>query len=130
MDGEAEGISEIRSSLVVSPTASEALQFIRDEPADFDFFQTHTALAKAIAQSIISNPLLRTIGLLGRWGSGKSTVLLQLEKELKRAAPEKFHIFTYDAWLHQHDPVRRSFIEELSAFAAKCGCDQSEELNE
>lgn len=130
MDGEAEDVIGSEISSDGAPVAPKALQFIRDEPADLDFFLTHTALARAIAQTIITNPLLRTIGLLGRWGSGKSTVLLQLEKELKRAAPNKFHIFTYDAWLHQHDPVRRSFIEELSAFASLCGCEQPAELDE
>lgn len=130
MDGEAEEVLGTDVGPVADGASGEVLQFIRDEPADLDFFKTHTALAKAIAQTIITNPLLRTIGLLGRWGSGKSTVLLQLEKELKLAAPEKFHIFTYDAWLHQHDPVRRSFIEELTAFATQAGCVQPTALNE
>lgn len=130
MDGSAEDASENEARAIEATAAKETLRFIRDEPADIDFFQTHTALAKAIAQTIVTNPLLRTIGLLGRWGSGKSTVLRQLERELETAAPHKFHIFTYDAWLHQHDPVRRSFIEELTAFAADRDCGQSSELNE
>lgn len=130
MSEEIEGLSEKEVSFVAMQPAEAALRFIRDEPADSDFFQTHTALARTIAQTIITNPLLRTIGLLGRWGSGKSTVLLQLEKELLDVAPASFNIFTYDAWLHQHDPVRRSFIEELSAFASQSYCDQTSDLDE
>lgn len=130
MKGQAEDAIVSEKPEEGAPVAPDVLQFIRDEPADLDFFLTHTSLARAIAQTIITNPLLRTIGLLGRWGSGKSTVLLHLKKELERAAPDKFLIFTYDAWLHQHDPVRRSFIEELSAFSASCGCGEPADLDE
>jgi len=106
------------------------LMFIRDEPADEDFFSTHTALAQAISRTIVTNPKVRTIGLLGRWGSGKSTVLRQLDRELPKLAPDRHLIFTYDAWLHQHDPVRRSFIEELVAFSMARGITQSQDLEE
>lgn len=51
------------------------------------------------------------IGLLGGWGSGKSTVVRQIEKKFDGG--EHIHFFTYDAWLHQNDPPRRSFLEAL-----------------
>lgn len=91
------------------------MQFIIDEPAKVDFFETHGPIAKAIVKSIISNPRLKIIGLLGRWGSGKSTIVREIADELTERS-DGFRLFTYDAWLHQHDPMRRSFLESLAEF--------------
>lgn len=97
-----------------SDEASQAVTFIRDEPAEEDFFQTHSRVAQAVAETIKSNPHVRVVGLLGAWGSGKSTVVRHLSSALAPAgADSKFHVFSYDAWLHQSDPVRRSFLESL-----------------
>jgi predicted KAP-like P-loop ATPase len=101
------------------PKPEVFVSFIRDEPAEEDFFQTHGRLAKAIAGAIRTNPELRVVGLLGRWGSGKSTVVEHLKRELGSGAAKgagAVHIFSYDAWLHQSDPVRRSFLESLLRF--------------
>lgn len=92
-----------------------AVTFINDEPAEEDFFRTHTRLARAISAAIRSNPKLKVIGLLGRWGSGKSTVIHHLKAELSGEPSKPFRVFTYDTWLHQSDPVRRSFLESLHA---------------
>lgn len=94
---------------------ADALKFIIDEPAPVDFFDTHTPVAAAIAQAITDNPGLKIIGLLGRWGSGKSTIVRDVGEKLKAADPN-YLIFTYDAWLHQNDPLRRSFLESLVTF--------------
>src|SRR5690606_10683989 len=32
-----------------------------------------------------------------------------------------FRVFTYDAWLHQSDPIRRSFLESLLHFLVSQG---------
>lgn len=89
--------------------------FIIDEPAKEDFFNTHKPVATAISQSILLNSHLKIIGLLGRWGSGKSTIVHEVTAQL-RSANNKFLIFNYDAWLHQNDPLRRSFLESLVDF--------------
>lgn len=89
--------------------------FIIDEPAEEDFFKTHSPVAKAIAHAIISNPALKVIGLLGRWGSGKSTITREVS-HLLSGKDDSYLIFSYDAWLHQNDPVRRSFLESLIDF--------------
>lgn len=90
------------------------IQFLSDEPAKEDYFQTHTQLANAIADAIRANPHLRVIGLLGRWGSGKSTVITKLEAKLQTGTDaDGIVFFTYDAWLNQSDPQRRAFLETL-----------------
>lgn len=89
------------------------VNFIRDEPANDDFFDTHTRLASSIMRTIEHHPDMKVIGLLGRWGSGKSTVAKKIVDFIDNAPDGKFRIFTYDAWLHQAEPVRRSFLESL-----------------
>lgn len=92
-------------------------RFIRDDPSDEDFFGSHGKIAVAIAESILANPELKTIGLLGRWGSGKSTIVKQTQKYLEgKADLIETHFFYYDAWLHQSDPPRRSFLETFLTF--------------
>ncbi len=57
----------------------------------------------------------RIIGLEGAWGSGKSNVVLLLEKELG----ERYRFFTYDAWANQEDLQRRSILELLTEYLKK-----------
>jgi hypothetical protein len=99
--------------------ASPKLNFIRDVAASVDFFGSHDRVAEAIASVISNNNDLKVIGLLGSWGSGKSTVVRHVQKHLNRLDDDdgiKTHVFCYDAWLHQSDPPRRSFLETFVAF--------------
>ncbi len=73
-----------------------------------------------MAAAIRSDPDLKVIGLLGAWGSGKSTVVRLLQKHLDADADGlQTYCFNYDAWLHQNDPPRRAFLEALIYFLAK-----------
>jgi len=92
------------------------VKFLLDEPATDDFFDTHSRLAAAVAAAIRSNPEVKIIGLLGRWGSGKTTVVEHLKALFEANDSEQIRVFTYDAWLHQSDPIRRSFLESLLRF--------------
>lgn len=90
-----------------------SIRFIPDEPADADFFSTHTRLAEAIVTAIEANAEVKVVGLLGRWGSGKSTVARKVIAALEAREGGAFKVFPYDAWLHQSDPLRRSFLDSL-----------------
>ncbi len=92
------------------------ITFIEDAAADEDFFGSHGRLAKAIASVIVKQATVKVIGLLGPWGSGKSTVIAQMGRHLDPDDEIRTHIFTYDAWLHQSDPPKRAFLERLVAF--------------
>ena len=85
---------------------------IPDVPKKEDLFKgkPHDRLATAIAD-VISNELGgKTIGLEGGWGSGKSTVIDLLESKLD---VKNSLIFKFDAWAHEGDPLRRTFLENL-----------------
>lgn len=98
-------------------------KFIQYKPTGLDSFEGKSAerVAKAIETHIEKvssenrnteqNKLPQIIGLEGDWGSGKSNVIRILERNVK----ENYHVFEYDAWGHQEELQRRSFLESLTA---------------
>lgn len=106
-------------------------QFISNLPCGEDYTEgkSQERLAVAIAEHITSSDskhdviTSRLIGLKGEWGTGKSNVLrlldkpseeLQREHEALKQFKERYCIFEYDAWGHQEDLQRRSFLETLT----------------
>lgn len=104
-------------SVVVTKSAL-MINLIRDKVAEDDFFGGHSKVANALVSIIRSTSAVRLIALLGPWGSGKSTVLRFVEDKLHKNIDDGVQnfVFVYDAWLHQSDPPRRSFIESLIIF--------------
>jgi len=89
-------------------------QFLPDAPVINDKFGSHARVAESIAEQVESNMAGMTIGLEGTWGSGKSSVIRMLEERWKDH--KNIKVFTFDAWVHEGDPLRRSFLEELTTF--------------
>lgn len=94
-------------------------RFISNRPCGEDKFDGNSQqrLAESIAEHFKRNDALpkedalpRIIGVEGGWGSGKSNVV----KLLKDKYLTKYHFFEYDAWGHQEDLQRRSFLELLT----------------
>lgn len=107
-------------------------QFISNLPCGDDYTEgkSQERLAVAIAEHITSADgkneaqLPRIIGLKGEWGIGKSNVIkildkpneqLQEEHTVLKQIKDGYHIFEYDAWGHQEDLQRRSFLETLTS---------------
>ena len=67
----------LRTPMDTKTSADEmpVLNFIRDVPATKDAFGSHSRIAKALATAIHTQKDLKVVGLLGPWGSGKSTVV-------------------------------------------------------
>lgn len=101
-------------------TSTQFPRLLSDAEVDADFFGSHQRVASALSSLInTADEKPRIVGLLGPWGSGKSTVLRILAKELSKQNEnnsEKKILFLYDAWIHQSDPPRRSFLEEIIRF--------------
>lgn len=89
-----------------------------DEPESSDAFGPHQMIAEAIAE-LIRPPESKgvAIGIEGSWGSGKTTVVRLLEKIL--SAEKNIMLIPFDAWAHEGDPLRRSFIERLIRYLQK-----------
>jgi hypothetical protein len=92
-------------------------RFQIDKPSAVDELGAHDRLADAIVHVLQDVPDVKTIGVLGSWGSGKSTVIELVERKLHECAEtQHIHCFKFDAWLHQSDPPRRAFLDGLVAY--------------
>lgn len=87
---------------------------LSDSPADKDAFGPHKQLADVIADLVTSSEGSRVIGLAGKWGAGKSTVISLLRELLSQRSNAR--LFVFDAWAHEGDPLRRNFLERLVDF--------------
>jgi hypothetical protein len=79
----------------------------------------HQTVADAIAQLILpddADDAAETkgisVGLEGSWGSGKTTVVRLLSEKLKGSS--QVTLISFDAWAHEGDPLRRTFLETIA----------------
>ena len=82
-----------------------------DTPAGEDLFGAHDRLANTIVELVVNEDGGKTIGLEGGWGSGKSTVINLIIQKIEKS--EDNLVVLFDAWAHQGDPLRRTFLETL-----------------
>lgn len=91
-------------------------KFINNNPKGIDSYEGGSAkrVADAIKNHIKNynqkSQIPKIIGLDGPWGSGKSNII----KMIKDGLIDDYYVFEYDAWGHQEDLQRRSFIETLT----------------
>lgn len=91
-------------------------RILRDKPVQSDAFSggghDRTAL---ILQKTLDDLSDRdaVVGVDGKWGSGKSSVIEMAEKKLGPC----WHFYTYDLWANQSIEFRRGFLEGFLAWA-------------
>lgn len=89
-------------------------KYIYDYPIGEDLFEGKSQ--EKVATNIVdylkenSESKKRVVGIDGEWGSGKSNVI----EIIKKKTEKDFHIYTFDAWGHQEDLTRRTFLEGLT----------------
>jgi hypothetical protein len=92
------------------------VRLIPDSPADADEFAAkgHERVANAIAALMELEEGGRVVGLEGEWGSGKSTVVRLIREALANGQGQRStRVLVIDAWAHQGDPLRRTFLEAV-----------------
>lgn len=89
-------------------------RLLPDDPVDVDELgsQAHTRIAKAICDLVDEEPSGKAVAIVGTWGSGKSTVIRLIDRRWTDSPTRR--VFSFDAWAHQGDSLRRSFVEELA----------------
>lgn len=87
---------------------------LNERVANEDAFSdgTHEKVAQSLCSLISGGDNSVTIGLEGKWGAGKTTVLQLLKNKINRE-DEGVFFFSFDAWAHEGDPLRRIFLEML-----------------
>ncbi|MBM3253768.1 MAG: hypothetical protein FJZ16_05920, partial [Candidatus Omnitrophica bacterium] len=70
----------------------------------------HRVYAHTLVNIIKNNSAPLVIGLLGDWGSGKSTILNIFQNEIK----DSHHIVYFNAWKYAKDSFRRQFLVETA----------------
>lgn len=90
------------------------IHFLSDQPIETnEIGQTkfgHEGIAETIKNIIISCPTRFTIGLFGKWGTGKTTIINRLKNKLQN---EKIAVVEFDVWKHEGDALRRTFLKEI-----------------
>ena len=92
--------------------------FLTGAEAKEDSFsgQSHQRVADALVEIVGTSASSAAIGLEGTWGAGKSFVI-----DLARtgfashtnAQGGRVHLFIFDAWTHQGEPIKRLFLQRL-----------------
>jgi|GEM_PF-4314824 hypothetical protein len=78
--------------------------------------KVHDKLADSISKLVLNNDNGFILGLEGKYGIGKSTVVTFLKEMFSSKGKYKNHeIITYyfDAWAHEGGPLKRTFLEGL-----------------
>ena len=89
-------------------------RLLPDEPAATDTLGgAHDRVAIAIAGLIHSEDGGKAIGLEGGWGAGKSTIVRLVTDKIMANRTGSTAVAVFDAWAHQGDPLRRTFLEQL-----------------
>jgi hypothetical protein len=90
-------------------------KILTDDVAEKDFTsdQTHEKIAQQLFDLIMAEEDQGyPIGIEGRWGSGKSTIINLLKNKISNVNTQKPNLFFYiDTWEHEGDPLRKVFIE-------------------
>ena len=89
-------------------------RLLTDDPAAADTLGgAHDRIASAISDLIGSEDGGKAIGLEGGWGAGKSTIVRLVTGRLMQDSAGSTRVAVFDAWAHQGDPLRRTFLEQL-----------------
>ena len=94
-------------------TKVDGIKFFSDQPLTADRLQEirfgHLDIADNLRQIVVNCPLPFTVGLFGKWGSGKTTILNILRKRLDDV---RMAVVNFDVWKHEADALRRTFLKE------------------
>jgi len=96
-------------------TTEFEFQFLKDQPLKTDDELEsaefgHKEIAKTLSKIVEKCSTPFSIGLFGKWGSGKSTIANLLKKELKT---KSIPTIIFDVWKHEKDALMRTFLEEM-----------------
>ena len=91
------------------------ITFLSDQPLSADREQEmrfgHPSIADNLEDIILSCPTPFTVGLFGKWGVGKTSIINILKERL---LSEDVATVIFDIWKHEGDSLRRTFLKEAT----------------
>lgn len=114
-------------------TNTEKIKFFSDQPIAADKEQDirfgHLDIVDNLKKIILNCPSPFTIGLFGKWGSGKTTILNALRKKMQDNNKDNIAVVSFDVWKYEGDSLRRTFLKEIAKQLQK-NLPKNYELNE
>lgn len=90
------------------------VNFLSDQPLKFDEISRakfgHEGIAETLKNIVLVCPTPFTIGLFGKWGTGKSSIANFLQEKLRE---EGIVVINFDVWKYEKDPLRRTFLQSV-----------------
>jgi len=87
------------------------VNFLSDQPLKADELSQvkfgHEGIAETVKNIVLACPTPFTIGLFGKWGTGKSTITNLLQEKLKQG---DVIVVDFDVWKYEKDSLRRTFL--------------------
>lgn len=87
--------------------------FLSDQPLGADREREmrfgHPSIVENLRTLVLSCPTPFTIGLFGKWGTGKTTILDALKRKFYAT---EIAVIKIDAWKHEGDALRRTFLQD------------------
>ncbi|WP_086001708.1 KAP family P-loop NTPase fold protein [Plesiocystis pacifica] len=72
----------------------------------------HRYLAEALDSVVESHSPPFTVGILGPWGSGKSTIKSMYQERVAKKDSNTVHTITFNAWRHAAEDIKRALLRE------------------
>lgn len=90
----------------------------KESAKDAYISQAHSRIASTILNNVVKSKESFSIGLEGKYGIGKSTIVKILSKKIK-SQKKDIKLFKFDAWTHEGDPLRKAFLKSFIEFVTK-----------
>jgi ABC-type multidrug transport system fused ATPase/permease subunit len=73
----------------------------------------HEEIVETLRLMTFKSPESFTIGLYGKWGVGKSTIVETLQEKLRT---DNIPLIIFDVWKHEGDGLRRTFLKKIHKY--------------
>lgn len=94
--------------------------YLNDEPIELTTSEVSQSIVTEISRNCKTGKI---IGILGGWGSGKSSIIAGVKKIIKDNNKNECNFIEYDAWENEKFPFKLGFLEKLIVKYEECSKD-------